>query len=70
MLGYSNGGCPRGAEADVLDCDSIVSEFELLSFHYIRFWTNNLGKGMNLLISTNTGLNSIKAALLQGGIWN
>ena len=32
----------RGVVANVLDCDIIVSEFELLL--HIHFWTNILGK--------------------------
>ena len=38
-------------EANVLDCDIGVSEFELQSHYYVHFRTNTLGKGMNLLIS-------------------
>ena len=39
----------RGVMANVLDCDIIVYEFELQSRHYIHFWTNTFGKGMNTL---------------------
>ena len=40
-------GNPRGVVANVLDCDIVVSEFELLSRYYVHFRTNALGKGMN-----------------------
>ena len=33
----------------VLDYNIIVSKFELQPCYYIHFWTNTLGKGMNLL---------------------
>ena len=36
--------------ANVLDCDIVVSEFELQVCYYIHVWTNTLGKGMNPLI--------------------
>ena len=36
--------------AKVLDCDIVVSEFELVSHYYINFQTNTHGKGMNPLI--------------------
>ena len=39
-----------GVVVDVLDCDIIVSEFELLSYYFVHFWTNALAKGMDLLI--------------------
>ena len=31
--------------ANVLDCDIIVSKFELQSHNYVHFLTNTLGKG-------------------------
>ena len=34
---------------NVLECDIIVSKFELQSCYYIHFWTNTLGKGMNTI---------------------
>ena len=37
-------GGPRGVVANVLDCNIIVSEFDLWSFYYIHFWINTLGK--------------------------
>ena len=36
------GGSPRGVVANVLNCDSVVSEFELQSCYYVHFWINNL----------------------------
>ena len=36
--------------ANVLDCDNIVSEFELQSCYYVHFRTNALGKNINPLI--------------------
>ena len=38
------------AVAKVLDCDLEVGKFKLQSRCYVYFWTNTLGKGMNLLI--------------------
>ena len=37
------------------DCGIIVSEFKLQSHYYIHFWTNILGKGMNLHILPAVG---------------
>ena len=34
----------------VLDYSLEVNEFELQSHNYIHFWTNTLGKSMNILI--------------------
>ena len=39
----------RGVVAKVLDCDIIVSEFELQFRYYIHFGINTVGKGMNSL---------------------
>ena len=41
-------GAPHGVVANVLDCDIVVSKFEFHLCYYIHFWTNTLGKGMNL----------------------
>ena len=43
-------GCPLGVMVKAMDCEIVVSEFELQLHYYIHFWTNTLGKGMNLLI--------------------
>ena len=40
---------PREVATNVLNCDTVVSEFESLSRHYIPFQTNTLRKCMNLL---------------------
>ena len=37
----------HGVVVYVLDCNIIVSKFELQSRYYIHFWTNTLGKGMS-----------------------
>ena len=39
-------GCPRGVEADVLDYNMVVCEFELQARHYVNFRANIVGKGM------------------------
>ena len=44
------GGCPRGVMVKAMDCEIIVTEFELLLRNYVHFRTNTLGKGMNPLI--------------------
>ena len=44
------GGGPRVFVANALDCDIVVSEFELQSRYYVHFRTNTLGKGMNPLL--------------------
>ena len=36
--------------AQMLDCGLEVSEFELESRYYLRFWINMLGKEMNSLL--------------------
>ena len=38
------------AVANVLDCDTLVSDFEFSSRYYVHFQTNTLGKSMNRLI--------------------
>ena len=45
-----NQRCPCGVMVKVMECGIVESEFELQSRYYIHFRTNNLGKGMNLLI--------------------
>ena len=44
-------GSPNGVVANALDCDIVVSQFELESGYYIHFRCNTLRKGMNLLSS-------------------
>ena len=41
---------PRGVVANELDCDIVVSEFEIQLHHYVHFQTNAQEKGMNPLI--------------------
>ena len=43
-------GCPCSVMVKAMDCEIVVSEFELLSRYYVHFRTNTLGKGMNPLI--------------------
>ena len=43
-------GCPQGVMVKAIDYRIVVSEFELQSCYYVRFWTNTLGKGMTPLI--------------------
>ena len=45
------GGCPRGVMVKALDCEIVVSKFELQSHYYVDTRTNTLGKGMNPLSS-------------------
>ena len=42
----------RGAVANVVDCDILVSKFELQSGYYAHFRTNTLGKGRTPPYST------------------
>ena len=44
----------EGVVANVLDCDIVVSEFELQWRYYVHFQTNILGKDMSLLIPMNS----------------
>ena len=41
--------------AKAMDCEIVVSEFELQSRYYVYFRTNTLGKGMNPLILPGMG---------------
>ena len=57
-LVYKMSGCfvsPRSAVANVLDCDNVVSEFELQSSYYIHFRIDTFGKGINPLLPMNMG---------------
>ena len=40
----------RSVVANVMDCDIIVSEFEIQSRYYVQFRTNSLKKGMDFPI--------------------
>ena len=44
-------GNSSGVVAYVLDCDIVVSEFELHSRYYDLFWNNTLREGLKSLIS-------------------
>ena len=43
-------GCPRGVMVKAMDCEIVVSEFELQSRYYVHFRANTLGKGKISLI--------------------
>ena len=45
--------CPHGVVVNMMDCNIILSEFELQSQDYVHFQTNSFGKGMNLVIPTS-----------------
>ena len=66
-----NLGHRRGVPRNVLDCDIVVSAFELQLHYQVHFRTNILGKGMNplILFSPNCGLDSTTTFLLKGWIW-
>ena len=49
------GTSPRGAIAEMLDCDIVESEFEPQSFYYVPFRTNILLRIMNPFIPTAMG---------------
>ena len=46
----SLGGSPHGIVTNMLDCDIVLTEFELQLHDYIHIWTNALGKSMSFLI--------------------
>ena len=62
------GGSSRGIVANMLNCNIVLSEFELQLCYYIHFQTNTLRKGMNSLIipTPSYGLYSTTTVLLQG----
>ena len=61
---YPLRGNPCDLVANVLDCDIVISEFELQSCNNVHFWTNTLGKGMNSPpYYPSNGLNSITTVL-------
>ena len=47
---YFNGRSLCGIEANMLNWAIVVCKFKLQSCYNIHFWTDTLGKGMNLLI--------------------
>ena len=49
------GESPRGVVDNVLDCEIILSEFELHSRYYVHFWANTLGNNVNSYISLALG---------------
>ena len=48
-------GSSNGAGAEMMDCDMVISEFELESSYYVHFWTNTLKKSTNTLIPPAMG---------------
>ena len=48
-------GSLRGAVANVLDCDILISEFEQQTLYYVHFRANIFGKGINSVISSVMG---------------
>ena len=56
--------------AEVLNCNLEESEFRLQLRFYIHFWTNALGKDMDVLIPPSDGLNSNTAVPPQGWLWH
>ncbi len=53
-------------EANVLDYDIVVSEFEFQSRYYVHFRTNAPWERSEPLYPPSYGLNSITAVLLEG----
>ena len=47
---HARGEIPSSVVVNVLNCDIVVSEFELQSRYYVHFRTNISGKTMNSLI--------------------
>ena len=64
------GWSPRVIVANVVDCDIVVSVFELQSCYYVHFWCNTLGKGRNSLTLPSYGLNSTTTMSLQEWLWD
>ena len=52
---YLSISLPREVVANMLIFDIVVNKFELWLHYYVQFKTNNLGKGMNSLISPAEG---------------
>ena len=50
-LPRSIAGGPHGVMVKAMDCEIVVSEFELQSLYYVHFRANTLGNGMNPLSS-------------------
>ena len=55
---------------NVLDCDTVINEFEPQSCCYVQFQVNVIKKAMNPLIHIAMGLNGNTTVLLQGRIWH
>ena len=48
-------GSPCGIVNNKLECDIVVSKFNLHFYYYTYFWTNIFGKGMNPFILPTMG---------------
>ena len=55
----------RGVVANILDCDIVVSEFELKSRYYVHFRFDTFRKGMNPIYCFSYGLNSTITVFLD-----
>ena len=51
LKSYNCGENPRAVVVNVLDCNIVVSEFELKSCYYIHFRTNSLKKDKDSITS-------------------
>ena len=64
-VNFSGMGSPSDVEANVLDLNTVASEFELKSRSCVHFRTNTLGKDKNPLYPPSYGLNGTNTVLLQ-----
>ena len=48
---------------NVLNCDIVVSEFEIYLSYYVNFWINTLRNGVNSIVIASCGLNSTTTVL-------
>ena len=44
------GGDPCSVVANMLDCDIVVSKFDVQSRYYVHFWTNTFKQSMSLYL--------------------
>ena len=59
-----------GVMVKVMECEIVVSEFELQSRYYVHFQANTLGKCMNPPYPPSYGLNSTPTVLLGEWLWH
>ena len=60
---------PYGIVANVLDCDSVVSEFQLQSGYHVHFCTKIPQERYELPYLPSYGLNITAGVLLHGWLW-